>query len=73
MNDDAQQMAEQRGRKLITESGWDVVATLKSHPISEASYSGDANGREYFEQALTDGEVAVIHPIGRPPGDQLSS
>jgi hypothetical protein len=55
--------AEARGVALreIFEAGWhcECVEGVSWH--TREDYSGDTSGREYFEQALIDGVVLVMH------------
>ena len=45
----------------IEENGWRIICLDEQYPISEEDYSDKPEGREYFEQALIDGEVFVFH------------
>lgn len=54
---------------IIEKSGWKVIRLDEQYPISEADYGDKPEGREYFEQALTDEEVFVFHTF--PENEQV--
>ena len=57
----SREAAEIRARELIADSSW-TVESLKDHRIvTDADYSDDTDGREYYEQACLDGETLVFH------------
>lgn len=45
----------------IEDHGWVPLSLEDQYPVSAERYEGNAEGRQYFEQALTDGEVFVFH------------
>src|SRR5271154_422737 len=48
-------------RKMIQEHGWNVLHLEEQYPISAQTYENKPEGKEYFEQALIDGEVIVFY------------
>ena len=49
----------------IAKNGWDVLAVEEQREIQEDAYEEDSEGREYFQQALTDEEVFVYYCFER--------
>ena len=47
--------------KEAAEAGWRVERTVSAHLAAEEDFAGEESGREYFEQALLDGTVVVVH------------
>jgi len=61
-------LAELAARAMIEADGWDVLGREESRSVEREEYLR-TNSLEYFDQAIADGVVLVIHtwPIG---GDQ---
>jgi hypothetical protein len=55
------QDAEQRARNLIEEYGWTVESFEEGATVTSADYTGDDEDREFYEQALAEGEVLVFN------------
>lgn len=53
--------AEQRARNLIQEYGWSVESLEEGAIVTSADYDRDDEDREYYEQALVEGEVLVFN------------
>lgn len=53
--------AEARASELIHEYGWSVEALEEGAVVNSASYGEDDEDREFFEQALVEGEVLVFN------------
>jgi hypothetical protein len=53
--------ANQKAIELIVRSGWSIVKVIEEKEVFADSYSLEDDGLEYFEQALIDGEVCVVH------------
>jgi hypothetical protein len=64
------QEAEQRASDLIHEYGWSVEALEEGAIVSRADYSQDDEDREFFEQALAEGEVLVFNTWPRGEEDE---
>ena len=58
---DDRQEAEQRASDLIHEYKWSVEALEEGATVTSADYSQDDDDREFYEQALTEGEVLVFN------------
>lgn len=67
---DDRQEAEQRASDLIHEYGWAVEALEEGSIVSSADYSQDDEDREFYEQALTEGEVLVFNTWPRGEEDE---
>lgn len=52
-------------RNRVSAAGWHVVRTLVCEEVSGTTYLNKSEGREYFEQAKTDGFVANFHVRAR--------
>ena len=63
--------AEQRARDLIQEYGWSVESLEEGAIVTSADYDRDDEDREYYEQALVEGEVLVFNtwPAGEGDGE----
>ena len=63
--------AEQRARDLIQEYGWSVESLEEGAIVTSADYDRDDEDREYYEQALVEGEVLVFNtwPSGEDDGE----
>lgn len=59
--------AEQRSRDLIQEYGWSVEALEEGAIVTGDAYEEDEEDREFYEQALVEGEVLVFNTW--PRGD----
>lgn len=55
------QEAEQRASDLIHEYGWSVEALEEGATVTSAAYSQDDDDRQFYEQALVEGEVLVFN------------
>ena len=53
--------AEKRAGDLIEEYGWSVEALEEGATVNSESYNPDDEDREFFEQALVEGEVLVFN------------
>lgn len=63
--------AEERARELIQEYGWSVEGLEEGAIVTSADYDRDDEDREFYEQALTEGEVLVFNtwPRGEEGGE----
>ena len=59
INEQNREIAFQKAMELVHGQGWDVVEVVEDYPIFREDYSRTAEGLEYYEQALIDGEVVV--------------
>jgi hypothetical protein len=59
--------AEERATALIYDYGWSVESLEDEAVVTIADYTEDAENRQFFEQALSEGEVLVFHTW--PPGE----
>jgi hypothetical protein len=64
------QDAEQRASDLIHEYGWSVEALEEGAIVTSADYSQDDEDREFYEQALVEGEVLVFNTWPRGEDDE---
>ena len=62
--------AQQRAQFVIEDLGWDIKSLENIFEVTEESYSDNAKGLEYYQQALIDNEVFVIHPWKKEPKKQ---
>ncbi len=53
--------ARQKAEALIAETEWVIEILEDEHPVSREGYTESSEGLQYFEQALTDGEVIVFY------------
>lgn len=60
--------AEQRASGLITDYGWSVEALEEHSTVTSADYQDDDEDRQFYEQALVEGEVLVFNTW--PAGDE---
>jgi hypothetical protein len=61
-------------RGWIEAQGWVVLDLIDQYPVSSETYKNKTEGREYFEQALTDDEVFVFHTYKNiEPGGSANS
>jgi hypothetical protein len=65
-------VAEQRARDLIHEYGWSVESLEEGAIVTSADYDRDDEDREFYEQALVEGEVLVFNtwPRGEEDGEE---
>jgi hypothetical protein len=63
---DSRDQAEARAAALIEEYGWDVEALEEQSTVTSADYDQDDEDRQFYEQALVEGEVLVFNtwPVG---------
>jgi hypothetical protein len=62
--------AEQRARDLIQEYGWSVEGLEEGAIVTSADYDRDDEDREFYEQALVEGEVLVFNTWPRGEEDE---
>lgn len=62
--------AEERAKALIHEYGWSVEALEEGAIVNSESYDEDDEDREFFEQALVEGEVLVFNTWPRGEDDE---
>ena len=67
-NQDRQE-AEKRATELIEEYGWSVEALQDGSVVTSADYARDDEDREFYEQALVEGEVLVFNTWPRGGDD----
>jgi hypothetical protein len=65
---DRREDAERRAADLIDEYGWSVEALEEGATVTSANYGPDDEDREFYEQALVEGEVLVFNTW--PPGEE---
>jgi hypothetical protein len=53
----------------IAEAGWQIQSVEDSFLLTREDLAGAPDGLQYFEQALVDGIVLVIHTYPAAPGD----
>jgi hypothetical protein len=65
VNEPTASLAESVACAAVDEAGWDIVDCEESRHVDREEYL-DSDSLEYFDQAITDGVVLVIHswPIG---------
>lgn len=63
------QDAEKRATELIEEYGWSVESLQEGSTVTSADYAGDDEDREFYEQALVEGEVLVFNTWPRGDDD----
>src|SRR5262249_55748849 len=56
-----QKEAERVARELIAQDGWVADKLDEARKVSRSYYDQNPEGRQYFDQALVDGEVLVFH------------
>jgi hypothetical protein len=64
------QAAEQRATDLIQEYGWSVEGLEEGAIVTGADYDRDDEDREFYEQALIEGEVLVFNTWPRGEEDE---
>ena len=62
--------AEGRASDLIKEYGWSVDALEEGAIVTSEAYDDDDEDREFFEQALVEGEVLVFNTWPRDEEDE---
>lgn len=62
--------AEQRARDLIQDYGWSVEGLEEGATVTGADYGPGDEDREFYEQALTEGEVLVFNTWPRGEEDE---
>lgn len=62
--------AEQRATDLIQEYGWSVEGLEEGATVTGADYDRDDEDREFYEQALVEGEVLVFNTWPRGEEDE---
>ena len=60
--------AEEKARTLIQDYGWSVESLEEGAIVTSESYDEDEEDREFYEQALVEGEVLVFNTW--PPGEE---
>jgi hypothetical protein len=61
--------AEKRATALIEEYGWSVESLQEGSVVTSADYARDDEDREFYEQALVEGEVLVFNTWPRGGDD----
>jgi hypothetical protein len=61
IEDGNRERAEERALDLIEDYGWAAESLEAEAVVSSLDYINDAENREFFEQALVEGEVLVFH------------
>jgi hypothetical protein len=69
-NDDNRDEAQARAIELIREYGWSVEALEDSGTVSSEDYQEGDEDREFYEQALVEGEVLVFNTWPRGEEDE---
>jgi len=64
------QAAEERARDLIQDYGWSVEELEEGAIVTGADYDPGDEDREFYEQALVEGEVLVFNTWPRGEGDE---
>ncbi len=62
--------AEKRAAELIHDYGWSVEALEDGTIVTGADYAQDDEDREFYEQALVEGEVLVFNTWPRGEEDE---
>jgi hypothetical protein len=62
--------AEKRAAELIQDYGWSVEALEDGAIVTGADYAQDDEDREFYEQALVEGEVLVFTTWPRGEGEE---
>ncbi|HBL29456.1 MAG TPA: hypothetical protein DD490_21700 [Acidobacteria bacterium] len=62
--------AEERARELIEDYGWEVESLEEGAVVTGADYEEDDEDREFYEQALVEGEVLVFNTWPRGVGEE---
>lgn len=65
---DSREAAEQTATRMIAEYGWAVDSLEDAGTVTEDDYAEDDDDREFYEQALVEGEVLVFNTW--PAGDE---
>ena len=64
------QDAEQRAAELIQDYGWSVEALEEGAIVSSGDYGEDDEDRQFYEQALVEGEILVFNTWPRGEDDE---
>jgi hypothetical protein len=64
------QTAEQRAQDLIQDYGWSVESLEDGTTVTSSDYTGDDEDRQFYEQALAEGEVLVFTTWPRGEDDE---
>lgn len=67
---DNREEAQERAAELIRQYGWTVDALEDSGTVSSEDYRQDDEDREFYEQALVEGEVLVFNTWPRGEEDE---
>jgi len=62
--------AEERARELIREYKWSAEDLEEGAIVTSADYDRDDEDRQFYEQALVEGEVLVFSTWPREEGDE---
>jgi hypothetical protein len=62
--------AVQAASREVAEAGWQSRAIEKVVFVTREDYDEDSEGLEYFDQALIDGIVLVVHSFPNTPDDE---
>lgn len=61
IRNESREEAEARAIELIEENGWSVDALEEAGTVTSANYQDGDEDREFYEQALMEGEVLVFN------------
>ncbi len=61
--------AQERAAELIRDYGWSVEGLEEEALVSSEDYADDEEDREFYEQALVEGEVLVFNTWPREAAD----
>ena len=70
IRNDSREEAQARAAELIRDYGWTVEALEDSGTVSSEDYQEDDEDREFYEQALVEGEVLVFNTWPRGEEDE---
>ena len=71
IRNDSREEAQARAAELIRDYGWTVEALEDSGTVSSEDYQEDDEDREFYEQALVEGEVLVFNTWPRGEEDEV--
>jgi hypothetical protein len=63
-------LAEERAAELIREYGWSVESLEEGAVVASEDYALDDEDREFYEQALVEGEVLVFNTWPRTEDEE---
>jgi hypothetical protein len=63
--------AERRATELIADYGWSVEALEEAATVTSDDYTAEDEDREFYEQALMEGEVLVFNTWPKGDDDEL--